>query len=83
MSFDVLEWCGAAASSQVLLPEALVPVCPRFLFVDTVVRVHKGHHLRLLTLRTHGQNRTLTYFSHSAIAFSSAVVDPKRRIGWV
>jgi hypothetical protein len=28
--------------------------------VDTVVRVHKGHHLRLLTLRTHGQNRTLT-----------------------
>jgi hypothetical protein len=28
--------------------------------VDTVIPVHKGHHLRLRTLRTHGQNQTLT-----------------------
>jgi hypothetical protein len=34
--------------------ETLAPVCPRSLFVGTNIRVHKVHHLRLLTLRIEG-----------------------------
>src|ERR1700683_2540710 len=49
-------------------------LCPRFLFVGTNQCVHRDYLLRLLTLCTLGQNRTLTLeflLSRSNIALNS------------
>ncbi len=43
-----------------LSPEVFDPMCPRFLFVDTIKCVHEDYDLRLPTLRKDGQNWTLT-----------------------
>src|SRR6267154_104871 len=36
-------------------------MCPRFLFVDTIKSVHRGHHPHSHTWSTHGRIRTLTF----------------------
>ena len=66
-SLVALGWFGAAASYLVPSPEALDPVCPRFLSVDTHSCVHRNHHRELLAFCKHGGNRTLTQDASSGL----------------